>query len=196
MTHHQLNHDAYAMMPHMSYGMMAPHMNMEMSYGNMMPNMNMEMPYGNMMPNMNMEMPYGNMMPNMNMQMPYENMETNIHEMKNQDQIKDFCKKHRYYYMMMETDDGRQFDGIIENVERDRVYLLMPAGDETDERSMENVHNEEPPYGYRIYGGYGLGFPYGYGGYGYDHFPRRFRRFRRYPFPFARIRRFFFPFFY
>lgn len=51
-------------------------------------------------------------------------------------------------------------------------------------------------YGHGGYGGYGSG--YGHGGYGgsYDHYPRRFRRFRRRRYPFTNIFRLFTPFFF
>ncbi|GAB3790758.1 hypothetical protein [Virgibacillus kimchii] len=94
----------------------------------------------------------------------------------------DFCSKHRDHYVMMETDDGNVYDGIILNVEADNVIILMPIGEQRPEASGEDSQFR--------YGGYG--YPYG----GYGRFPHRFRRFQRFTFPFFGIRRFFFPFFY
>ena len=166
----------------MPYGM-NPHMNMQMPYG-MDPNMNMQMPYG-MDPNM--QMPYGNNYPHENMQMPYAG------EMKDvsPESLKDFCKKHKHYFVGMETTDGSQYEGIIERTDHDRVSMLVPDGDNPGDQDYRQ-------FGFGGFGGFG-GYPYGYGGfggYGGYGYPRRFRRFRRFTFPFGGISRFFFPFFF
>lgn len=93
----------------------------------------------------------------------------------------DFCKRYHYHLVQFETTDGHTYEGIIDGVEDDGVYMLVPAGNMERE---DQEKNERQFYGY---GGYS---PYGYG------FPRRFRRFRRHFFPFFIFRRFFFPFFY
>ncbi|KGX93007.1 hypothetical protein N781_14140 [Pontibacillus halophilus JSM 076056 = DSM 19796] len=100
------------------------------------------------------------------------NQQMNGHQ--NEHDKKDFCKKHMYYFVVIETNDGQTLEGIIDDMDSENVYLLMPVGeDEEGDRQ------------------------YGYGGYGYGYgYPRRFRRFRRYYYPFFGVRRFFFPFFY
>jgi hypothetical protein len=138
--------------------------------------------------NQEYQLPYVN-----NIQMPYEEnihyrMDDYDHHMK----MHDFCKKYKHYYVMLEMDDGKMYDGIIEKADNDQVSLLMPIGDQREEE--EERQYDFGGYGYP-YGGFG--YPYGgYGpGYGF-HVPFRFRRFRRFRFPFFRIRRFLFPFFY
>ncbi|WP_258000393.1 hypothetical protein [Bacillus sp. Marseille-P3661] len=115
-------------------------------------------------------------------QMPYQQMPGG--GMGPQHDLKDFCKKYMHHYVNMQTQDGMQFDGIIDGMDQENVYMLVPDGDEEtmDERF-----------------GVGFGVPYGYGfpwGYGYGGYPRRFRRFRRHRFPFYSIGGFFFPFFF
>ncbi|WP_143833735.1 hypothetical protein [Oceanobacillus senegalensis] len=99
-----------------------------------------------------------------------------------QKEMYDFCRNYKDHYVMMETDDGKVYDGIIMNVEADNVVILMPVGDQRPEEFDEN----------RQFGYGGYGYPYG----GYGRFPFRFRRFHRFTFPFFGIRRFFFPFFF
>ncbi|SDH68248.1 hypothetical protein SAMN05192534_10959 [Alteribacillus persepolensis] len=93
----------------------------------------------------------------------------------------ELCRRYQYHLVQMEGTDGQIYDGIIEDVDNDNVYLLEPAGDDND-------MDRQPPYGFGFgYGGYP---PYGYG------YPRRFRRFRRRRYPYFFFRRLFFPFFY
>ncbi|WP_407269658.1 hypothetical protein [Radiobacillus sp. PE A8.2] len=75
--------------------------------------------------------------------------------------LHDQCKKMMYYHVTITMHDGNTLDGIIENVERDNVTVLV------GEDVMEN--NEDMRYG-----GYGFGGP-----------RRRYRRFRRRQFPLA-----------
>ncbi|MFC0523579.1 hypothetical protein ACFFGV_08270 [Pontibacillus salicampi] len=139
----------------------------------------------------NMQMPYGNMMPDQHSQgqqmgghhqMP---MQQHMQQPMQQSpqEMKEYCEKHMYYFVIIEMQDGSRYDGIIVNIDAENVYVLMPAGDEDE----SGESSDERQFGYG-YGGYGPG----YGGYGY---PYRFRRFRRYRFPFFGIRSFFFPFF-
>lgn len=100
----------------------------------------------------------------------------------------DYCNKHKYDMIGMEMKDGNVYEGIIETIESDAVYLLIPIGD------LEDT-DDDRQFGFGYDYGYGPGGGYGYGGYGYG-YPRRFRRFRRYRFPFGGIGRFFFPFFF
>ncbi len=95
--------------------------------------------------------------------------------------LQDFCKSYKNYYVVMEMNDGKQYEGIIVNMDNDNVYLLMPIGEGPDDNSHHSHHNRQ----------------YGYGpGFGGGYVPRRFRRFHPFFFPFFGIRRFFFPFFY
>ncbi|REJ22039.1 MAG: hypothetical protein C6W54_15790 [Bacillaceae bacterium] len=109
----------------------------------------------------------------------------------------DFCKRHKHYYVLLEMDDGKMYDGIIDKADNDHAYLLVPIGDQREEDN-----EEERQFGFGGFGGPfgGFGSPFGgfggpFGGFGgFGHFPFRFRRFRRFRFPFSRIRRFSFPF--
>jgi hypothetical protein len=100
-----------------------------------------------------------------------------------------FCRQHKYCYVVAETMDGRQYDGIIESADNDQVYMLLPAGDGPNDIAANDQRQFGSPFGFPGFGFGGFGFP-GFG------FPRRFRRFGRFGFPFFGIRRFFFPFFF
>jgi len=93
----------------------------------------------------------------------------------------DLCQRYKYHLILCEGTDGQMYDGIIDSVSDDGVYLLMPVGDMDEE--YQGYMTRQFDYGYN----------YGYGGYGY---PRRFRRFRRIGFPFFSLRRLFYPYFY
>lgn len=95
-------------------------------------------------------------------------------------QMMEMCKKYHHHLMQMEGTDGRMYEGIIDGMDDDHVYLLVPVGD-MDDRAFGSPYGGHPYYG---------GFGYGYG------YPRRFRRFIRRPYPFFFFRRFFFPFFF
>ncbi|WP_052111085.1 hypothetical protein [Pontibacillus yanchengensis] len=156
---------------------------------------NMQMPYGQMMPGQQQgQMGYGQQMPmqqGQNMQQG-KNMQQgqNMQQVKGMQDMKDYCSKHMYYFVIIQMNDGSEHEGIIEDIDAENVFILMPVGDE-DEDGMES--SDERQFGYGYGPGFGYGGGYG-GGYGYG-YPRRFRRFRRYRFPFFGIRSFFFPFF-
>lgn len=106
------------------------------------------------------------------------------------DQMKEFCKKYQDYFVLVDMNDGQQYDGIVDRIDDHNIYLLVPSGENDDDRELLfGGYGDNLGYGY----GYGYGGGYG-GGYGY---PRRFRRFRRYRFPLARILRLLlYPYFY
>ncbi|WP_249871806.1 hypothetical protein [Oceanobacillus saliphilus] len=137
---------------------------------------------------MNMQHPMA--YPSMNempMQMHEGTMGDYSHGHSHHREMFDFCNKHRDHYVMVETTDGKVYDGIIINVDAENVQILMPMGDQRPEDSNENGENRQFGFG----GGFGYP-PYG----GFGRVPFRFRRFRPFPFPFLGIRRLFFPFFY
>ena len=102
----------------------------------------------------------------------------------------DFCKRHKHYYVLLEMDNGKMYDGIIDKADNDHAYLLVPIGDQREEDN-----EEERQFGFGGFGSPFGGFGGPFGGFGgFGHFPFRFRRFRRFRFPFSRIRRFSFPF--
>lgn len=120
--------------------------------------------------NLDQQVPYAN---------PQEPYEENMHYRDHYDHHvskQDFCKRHKHYYVLLEMDDGKMYDGIIDKADNDHAYLLVPIGDQREEDN-----EEERQFGFGGFGGFG-------------HFPFRFRRFRRFRFPFSRIRRFSFPF--
>lgn len=77
--------------------------------------------------------------------------------------LEDECKKYVYYHTTLTMTDGSTFDGIIENVDKDIITVLV--GEDVMEDESENRSDEQRQ-------------PFGHGG------PRRrFRRFRRRNFP-------------
>ncbi len=100
----------------------------------------------------------------------------------------DLCKSHMHRYVLVQTTDQQTFDGIVENVDHQNLYLAVPTGgemereEESDERLLGGV-------GYGAGFGYpGYGFPgYGFPGYGYPYYPRPRRRFRRLVLPLAAL---------
>lgn len=88
--------------------------------------------------------------------------------------LHDQCKKNMHFHVILIMKDGSMMDGIIENVEPDRVIVLVGEDVMDMGREDENESNMERQFfnpGRR---------PMGMGG-------RRFRRFRRRQFPFGRL---------
>ena len=83
----------------------------------------------------------------------------------------DECKKCMYYHATLTMTDGTAYDGIIENVDPDRIIVLV--GEDVIEGE-----NEDKAEGKRQYYNYG---------YGHGRPRRRFRRFRRQAFPLATL---------
>lgn len=131
---------------------------------------------------------------------------TQPHEMGN------LCKSHLHRYVLLQTKDGKSYDGIIEHVDEQNAYLAVPIGpmdtelreEEWNEHDEDNLdRNEEGQDQRQFYGGYGslggypgygypgYGFPgYGYPGYGYPRpgfFRPRRRRFQRQILPLAAL---------
>lgn len=79
----------------------------------------------------------------------------------------DQCKRCMYFHTTLTMTDGSAFDGIIENVDPDRIIVLI-GEDVMDEE------NENKAEGQRQY-------------YKYGRPRRRFRRFRRQAFPLATL---------
>lgn len=82
--------------------------------------------------------------------------------------IKTLGQKYMNYHVIAQTNDGRQFEGIIDGMDADGVTMLVPEEVDGEEREIDPSRQ-----------------PFGYG-------RRRFRRFRRQRFPFLF---FAFPFF-
>jgi len=77
--------------------------------------------------------------------------------------LEDECKKYLYYHTTLTMTDGSTFDGIIENIDKDMLTVLV--GEDVMEDEIENRSDEQrQPFGH--------GRP-----------RRRFRRFRRRNFP-------------
>ena len=81
--------------------------------------------------------------------------------------LHDECKRCLYYHTTLTMTDGSTFDGIIENVDTDRIIVLV--GEDVMEEESENQSDEQRQY------------------YGYGRPRRRFRRFRRKAFPLATL---------
>lgn len=83
--------------------------------------------------------------------------------------LHDECKRCLYYHTTLTMTDGSTMDGIIENVDPDRIIVLV--GEDVMEQDDENQPDEQRQF------------------YGHVH-PRRrrrFRRFRRRAFPLATL---------
>ncbi|WP_336511509.1 hypothetical protein [Alteribacter salitolerans] len=91
----------------------------------------------------------------------------------NQQEMHHLCKDHLYRYVLVTTQDQMQYDGIVENVDDDYLYMAVPVGEIGDSQHLIQ--------GARFYGGYGY-TPY-YPPYYYG--PRR--RFQRLILPLAAL---------
>jgi hypothetical protein len=83
----------------------------------------------------------------------------------------ELCKKHINKYVLIQTTDGMQYDGIVADVDGEHVVLAVPAGgaDFVPPHARAFAGFGGYPYGWGVPFGYGPYFyPYGYGG--------RFRR--------------------
>lgn len=84
--------------------------------------------------------------------------------------LHDQCLKCLYYHTTLIMTDGSTLDGIIENVDKDRIIVLV--GEDVMEQEGENEADQQRQYQ----------------SYGYGRRPRRrFRRFRRKAFPLASL---------
>jgi len=91
----------------------------------------------------------------------------------------ELCKQHLNKYVLVHTTDGQQFDGIVESVDDEYVYLAVPVGNAELVPPQTRIFTA---YGYP-YGGYGYGF--GYPGYFPGSYPYYGGRFRRLALPLA-----------
>lgn len=159
---------------------------------------------------------YGNM-PQQMMPGQHGFMPQQMDEKQHKKNMYDHCNKHKLHLMHAQLMDGSMVEGILDEYDDDGVTLIIPCGDELRESSDERINGFGSGYGGYGHGGYGSGYGhggygsgyghggyggygsgYGHGGYGgsYDHYPRRFRRFRRRRYPFTNIFRLFTPFFF
>ncbi|QLG39262.1 hypothetical protein HW560_14950 [Paenibacillus sp. E222] len=93
-------------------------------------------------------------------------------------EAKKLCKEHMHRYVCIQMHDGAHYDGIVENVDDDMIYLAVPVGHE----AMVNHANANwgpnmmpvtyPAHARGFFPGYGYPYPYPYYGYG----RRRFNR--------------------
>ena len=81
---------------------------------------------------------------------------------RNLQNLHDECKKYASYHVILKMADGSTVDGIIENVDNDRITILV--GEDVMEQENDNESNQQrQPFGHQR--------------------ARRFRRFRRRSFP-------------
>ncbi|MFC4024410.1 small nuclear ribonucleoprotein [Oceanobacillus longus] len=96
------------------------------------------------------------------------NTENNVEYHNDLRNLHDECQRLMNHHVTLSMADGSAMEGIIENVDRDHIDVLV--GEEVMERDSENESDNRQFYG----GGYGR--------------PRRsFRRFRRRRFPLASL---------
>lgn len=84
--------------------------------------------------------------------------------------VHDKCRRCMYYHVNLTMKDGSTLDGIIENVDPDRIIILV-GEDIMDSGDDEKFGNQRQYYNH---------------GYGYGP-RRRYRRFRRQAFPLASL---------
>lgn len=82
--------------------------------------------------------------------------------------IYDLCKRHIHSYVLVELEDGKQFDGIITGLDKQYVYFALPV---EPRENTANINQVRRPFG----GGYS----------GHGPFPRR--RFNRFVLPLAAL---------
>lgn len=91
--------------------------------------------------------------------------------------IYEACKRHMHSYVLVETTDGFQTDGIITGLDEENVYLAVPidVGQQAVPASGQHMTPNQFGGGYPYYPGYP---GYGRGGFrrGYRYPPPRFRR--------------------
>ncbi|WP_068502021.1 hypothetical protein [Paenibacillus kribbensis] len=116
-----------------------------------------------------------------------------------QTDAKTLCQKHMYRYVCVWVKDGTMYDGIVEHVDDEKLYLAVPVGEMENANVNVNANvnaNVNLPYppsncgcgGSRAYGGYGFYPPYPAYGYGYGYgFPYGRRRFNRLILPLAAL---------
>ena len=91
---------------------------------------------------------------------------------------KKLCKDHIHRYVCIQMNDGSYYDGIVENVDDEMIYLAVPVGNEVMAGHANMGPNMMPVAHYPaahargFYPGYGYPAPYPYYGYG----RRRFNR--------------------
>ncbi|KAF6578219.1 hypothetical protein G9G54_13135 [Paenibacillus sp. EKM212P] len=113
-----------------------------------------------------------------------------------QTDAKTLCQKHMHRYVCVWVKDGTMYDGIVEHVDDEKIYLAVPMGG--DEMENVNVNLPYPPNncgcGSRAYGGYAsyppypYPYPYPYPVPAYAHgFPYGRRRFNRLILPLAAL---------
>lgn len=83
----------------------------------------------------------------------------------------DTCKDHMHAYVLVQTHDGTQFDGIITGLDEEYAYFAVPTDGEQHESRYQNEDYDRQFFG----PGFGPGFGYG-PGFGPWYGPRRFRR--------------------
>ena len=86
--------------------------------------------------------------------------------------LKSKCKKYLYYNVTLIMSDGSIFDGMIENIDQDRIVMLV--GEDVIDLDDDDESNYD---GNRQHGNVGF----------HRRPRRRFRRFRRRFFPFANV---------
>ncbi|WP_052330461.1 hypothetical protein [Virgibacillus sp. MSP4-1] len=101
------------------------------------------------------------------------------------DHMKNQCQTYMNYHVIVQLNDGSQFDGIIDDIDAENVVILVAEDIDADITNRQFGYDYDDNYGFGGYGGYGR--------------PRRrsYRRFRRQRFPFRFIGRLFpYPYFY
>lgn len=84
-------------------------------------------------------------------------------------ELHDKCSKCMMYHVKLTLTDGSTFDGIIENVDQDRIIVLV--GEDVMDQGNQNQPNMQRQYYH---------YNYGYPG-------MRYRRFRRQAYPLATL---------
>ncbi|MGJ9382962.1 hypothetical protein [Salipaludibacillus sp. CF4.18] len=101
--------------------------------------------------------------------------------------MRQHCEEHMHRYVQVTTNDNRSFDGIVECVDEENLYLAVPNGGGEIAGGPHDSAGQGFGYGYFDQADERQFFP-GYGGYGYPYYtpypqpyypyyrPRRFQR--------------------
>ncbi|WP_082232581.1 hypothetical protein [Halobacillus massiliensis] len=80
----------------------------------------------------------------------------------NSQSVKDFCRKHLYQMVQVETNEGGMHTGLLHSYDNNNMYLLMPSGHQGQQgQQAEGMNEEESRLFFPFFGPFGLfGFPF------------------------------------
>ncbi|MGX1828869.1 hypothetical protein ACWIE6_11490 [Paenibacillus taichungensis] len=97
-------------------------------------------------------------------------------------EAKKLCKEHMHRYVCIQMHDGAHYDGIVEHVDDDMIYLAVPVGHEAAVNHANANWGPNmmpvtyPAHSRGFFPGYGYPYPYPYPYPYYGYGRRRFNR--------------------